>query len=133
MDRIRALKHPPEDGLGTSLADFKMPDAPKHGDRWGRWVLNGDGQNWTLDLTDIGETGSEYYIPLYSIHESSQLLDWIIQLADKTFVSTEDIGCLVLALDEIFMTQATLCGSGASKRLEPGFLDQRLGPHPRSA
>jgi len=56
-----------------------------------------------------------------------------MQLSEKTYISTHDIGCLVLALDEIFIVQGTLCGPGARGELEPDFLDKRLGIHPKSA
>jgi len=43
------------------------------------------------------------------------VLDWIIQVASKTWATPEIIGDLVLALDGIFGLQASFCSGGADR------------------
>ncbi len=53
-----------------------------------------------------------YEVNLDQCDTSAGVLDWIAQLAGKTWVTNDDLGDLVRALDEILDFQASLCGGG---------------------
>jgi hypothetical protein len=93
--------------------------APKHGQKWGNWTL--DTEHLTLDYEDV-----TYSIRLSSMTSSAEVLDWIAQLNEKTWVSREDIGNLVQAVDDIFDLHS-FCGMGRDHRINAeGFLKSRF-------
>lgn len=125
MDRVKYMRGESDTEHGVRLLSdvldtLESEQAPKHGDNWGRWKLNGHGNNWTLDL-------EHYYIRLDRITSNAQMNDWIFQMAGKTWVTPEDLGNLVLAFDDIFSPQATLCGEGKDKTLKPDYVNGVLG------
>jgi hypothetical protein len=81
------------------------PPRPKHGD-----VIEG----WKYDekvktLTHVVEG---YEVDLNRCQNSPEALDWIAQVAGKSWATPAVIGGLVLALDEVLNLQGSLCGSG---------------------
>jgi hypothetical protein len=44
--------------------------------------------------------------------DSAKTLDWIAQVANKTWATAEDLGNLVRALHELIDLQAVICGNG---------------------
>jgi hypothetical protein len=46
------------------------------------------------------------------------VLDWIIQVAEKTWADDATVAGLVRALDDVLHPQAHLCSMGASKTLD---------------
>lgn len=113
MDRVKYMK--------GELQVPSRPVKPAHGDHWGRWTLNGEGEYWSLDTDG-------YYVPLHSIRTNAQMNDWVFQLAQKLWLTPEDLGHFVLALLDIFAPQATMCGEGQDKQLAPDFVEGVLGP-----
>src|SRR5438105_423087 len=98
MDRVKYMREGETSaGVSTIVSAAEVLDwkAPAHGDKWGRWKLNGHGGHWSLDL-------EHYYITLNDITTNARMNDWIFQMAGKTWVTPEDLGNLVLALDDIF-------------------------------
>src|SRR3982751_4912844 len=75
------------------IANMKLPN-PQHGDTWGNWQLDAE----TLELVYPPE---RYAIDLESIDSSAEMLDWIIQLSEKSWISRKDVGDLVQALANI--------------------------------
>lgn len=71
---------------------------PATGQKWGLWTY--DAQLQTLTIT-IG--AMDYEIPVDEIKQSptSELPDWLAQLADKTWMTPEHMGNFVYALNEI--------------------------------
>lgn len=65
--------------------------------------------NHTLDLT----IWPRYQIDLDRCKTSAQVLDWIIQVAKKTWTTQEVIADLVLMLDRCLDLQANICSWGA--------------------
>lgn len=61
------------------------------------------------------------------MNDSASVLDWIAQLNEKTWVSPDDIGNLVKAIDDIFDLHS-FCGMGRNKAVDAkGFLVARYG------
>ena len=82
--------------------------------QWGRWRLYTE----TLELVFEERPGcSGYCIDLERMNTSAAVLDWIFQLHGKGWCSSEDIGDLIAALDDILSPQARLCsGAGGGGR-----------------
>ena len=88
-----------------------------HRGSWGPWHL--DRAQRTL-WTSAG--GYRYDIDLDSCTSSAQVLDWICQIAAKTWGRTEAMhnavtAGLVNALADVLHPQANLCSDGYGKRL----------------
>ncbi len=93
-----------DEHLGVSyktLVGWKIPK-PESGDTWGNWRYKAK----LLTLTHVPE---DYEIRLDECSTSAETLDWIFQVASKTWVTPEDLGNLILALDDIIDPQANLC------------------------
>jgi hypothetical protein len=74
---------------------------------WGQWLL--DKETLVLRHKKI-----LYEIYLDECKSSAQILDWIIQISQKSWATNDDIGELVRALDDILNIQGHFCGSGQS-------------------
>jgi hypothetical protein len=84
---------------------------------WGPWHLDED---LLVLWTEAG--GYRYEIDLEECDSSAQVLDWICQIAGKTWGGSEAahnhiVGGLVNALIGVLHPQANLCSSGRGKRL----------------
>jgi len=75
---------------------------------------------WSLDL-------QSYSVSLNDITSNAEMNDWIFQLVEKTWVTTDDLGNLLLAFHDIFSPQATLCGMGRDKRVPRDYVNGVLG------
>jgi hypothetical protein len=85
----------------------------------------------TVDLSDccmaINIDGAErYWIPLKEINTSSQMLDWIMQIASKTWATPELIGLLVIAFNESLNPQACLCSFGRDLQIKSRDAKRRI-------
>lgn len=80
------------------VAEFarKPCPKPKDGDTWGDWKYDAK----TLVLVYRANT-NEYPIDLERCVTASSVLDWIGQLNEKTWASTECMGHLARALDDL--------------------------------
>jgi hypothetical protein len=59
------------------------------------------------------QTGAWMYeVNLDECNTSAGALDWIAQVAGKTWATNDDLANLVRALDDILDFQASLCGQG---------------------
>ncbi len=85
------------------------------GRTWGRWQYKD--VNATLLLMD-GDT-VEYEVGLEQCKDSAEILDWIVQVSEKTGVSRSDVGDLVEAIDELADgLQTKVCGGGGNRRFD---------------
>ena len=101
------------DGLeidAVTLLEWQPP-RPEHGDTWGNWRYDAK----RLVLTHVPHN---YEIDLQDCSTSSKTLDWIFQMESKMWMTHEDKGNLLDALDDLIDPQATLCSGGASKNLD---------------
>ena len=88
---------------GGELLDAVLPPSD-----WGPWCL--DTTAWVLHARG-------YEVDLERSLTSAQVLDHIMQVADKRWADDTTIAGLVRALGDVLGPQASLCPGGASKRL----------------
>ena len=75
---------------------------------WGDWDL--DKEALVLRHKEI-----QYEIYLDECNSSAQILDWIIQVSQKSWATDDVIGELIRALDDILGIQGHFCGGGQSR------------------
>lgn len=79
--------------------------------KFGTWEYDPDSMLLTLE-----RDGRQLYeVPLYECTTSAATLDWIIQVATKTWATDADLAGLVRAIREVIKPQAYLCGSGIER------------------
>lgn len=76
---------------------------------WGPWALQ------TSNLTLVCQ---DYEVDLERVTSGAEALDWIAQVAGKTWSTPDTIGYLVLALDDLLELQENLCGGGLNRTLD---------------
>jgi hypothetical protein len=103
------------------LANVKAP-YPKHGDKWGKWKFDVE------RLVLVYRKGRHNYeVDVERMTNSSHTLDWIFQVAGKSWASPEDVGQLVFAIDDLISPQANLCSFGGDKKFNPtGFIRKKV-------
>jgi hypothetical protein len=104
--------------------DLSQP-IPPWPDRWGRWTL--DAEQLVLRHEE------KYFVSLNRLSSASPMLDMIVQVRNKGFMTTTDVGDLVAALDDIFHIQSSLVPFGRDRRIEdvPAFLRERIAARTR--
>ena len=80
--------------------------------RWGVWQL--DKPSRTLLHT---RDNHPFRVELGSINTTGQMLDSIFEVSQKWWVTREDVGNLVAALDAIFNPRENLCPGGAHRTI----------------
>ncbi len=73
-----------------------MGQVAKSGTRWGNWQYDAD----RLVLDYVGKDG-KYEIDLETCNDAWRIVNWVLQVASKNWVTPEDIGNLVLALEGV--------------------------------
>lgn len=76
---------------------------------WGPWSL--DTETRVLD----GPKG--YYVDLDQCQTSAQVLDWVVQVATKSWADAEVVMGLLRAINDILRPQSNLCSSGVHKTM----------------
>jgi hypothetical protein len=106
----------------------KVRMAPRRGD-WGPWRLAPRERVLYADGPYPGQGGRSYWyeVDLDECITSAQVLDRIIQVAEKTWADNVVIAGLVRALDDVLRPQAHLCSSGASKTLDRAKIRALVG------
>jgi len=85
----------------------------------GRWRFTQDGF--------IGcDEPAEYFKPITDLNDSAHILDFLTQLATKTWVSSEDMGDLFTLMNEVMHFQGSVCGSGVSRTIADSAMDALL-------
>jgi hypothetical protein len=92
--------------------------------RWGNWVL--DRERLTLEF-DNGEAW--YEIDLERCASSAAVLNWIAQIRTKVWATSQDVGDLVHAFDDVLGLQQNLCSFGVDTPIADigAYLRRRLG------
>ena len=98
----------PIDKFGVIAIDPTVPNFrnPQYCDTWGIWEYL---KNETL-------TCSKYEVDLDRMKTSAAVLDWIIQLSHKSWVTKKDLADLVYAIDDILRLQQNYCGFGKERK-----------------
>jgi hypothetical protein len=128
---------------GAQLLREYAPPALFHGRKWGEWTLDaerlclvfrggpvtrGEGSGVTEGVERYVAYLGRYEIDLEQIRQSSRVLDWIFQVAGKTWATARVTRDLLNAFDSIFHPQRNLCSGGANKVIAnpSAFLKQRI-------
>jgi hypothetical protein len=69
---------------------------------------------WAFDEKHLVVRHDEhhYEVPIGECRESAHALDWIAQVASKTWATDADVGSLVRAFDDLLDLQGLFCGAG---------------------
>lgn len=84
---------------------------------WGPWHL--DGNQRLLFVTDP----YRYEVDLDDCHTSAQVLDWICQVAGKTWADDAILAGLVRAIDDVLYPAENLCSGGRAKSIDRHRMD----------
>ena len=93
------------------------PAYPKNGQRWGNWQFKAS----TLVLEyKPADKHWWYEVDLERCSTSAGMLDWIFQVTNKSrhCLSTQDLGDLLEALNDLLRPQETLCSYAQNKRIK---------------
>jgi hypothetical protein len=94
--------------LEICAADFDYDES-----QWNGWQREGKALGYT-----VNEYGAEYAIDLERFTSSAEVLDFIMQVAGKTWATDACLAGLVRALNDILNPQVFLCSWGTDKRLK---------------
>jgi hypothetical protein len=143
-------KHRREGGAMTASQLLHEYAEPRlyHGRRWGAWSLDGermclvfagqpvehgDGSGVTQGVPLYVAIVGKYEVDLERISDSASMLDWISQIAKKTWATARVTRDLLNALEDVFHLQKNLCGGamggGKGGRIignPPEFLRRRF-------
>lgn len=88
---------------------------PKMETERGRWVY----RPRTFELVWVGAW--EYAIDLDDCTDAAQVLDWVIQLSHKAWMSDADLGKMIRAMDKVFKhgLQGAVCPWGENTAMDP--------------
>ena len=86
--------------------------------RWGGWKLQG--RTYELTYQPFADAPAYAYpVDLERFTTSAEVLDMIIQMAEKTWATDEVLAGLVRAINDLLRPQATICSGGRNKTLPP--------------
>jgi hypothetical protein len=81
--------------------------------QWGHWRLNPKDPLCLEYLEHPGDDHWLYYVDLERCRTSAEVLDWLCQVSQKTWATSEDVGDLLRALDHLAgRLQSCMCGFG---------------------
>lgn len=83
-------------------------------ERWGPWRLE---PSVAVLFMTFDDRFDFYEVDLERCLSSAQVLDWICQVAGKSWATPYVVAGLVRALDDVLEPQASLCSWGRSRRL----------------
>lgn len=109
MDYPEKVEHAHDKRHEKGFANVSRAEVPYpiDGDRWGKWEFDAE----SLVLKDRENGRNEYEVDLESITSSAAMLECIFQVDIKTWLSREDIGNLIEALDNLLDPRVNLCSS----------------------
>lgn len=82
--------------------------------------------NRTLEYNAYGVPGSPYFVDLDRCRTPAEVLDHIAQVSAKTWCTPIVRSGLVVALDDVLLLQANLCGDGRAHELTVAEIKQRV-------
>jgi hypothetical protein len=81
---------------------------------------------WTLDLPTFSLELDDYQVPLDEMVDSAHVLDWIFQIAQKGWATTEVLAGLVRAIDDLHHPQANICSNETDRVSTPEQARDRI-------
>lgn len=96
-------------------AETGRESPPRH--EIGQWVYLPK----TFELAWTPINGSGYNIDLDDCTDAAQVLDWILQLSHKGWLSDQSLGQLIRAMDKVFKygLQGAVCPWGENTEIDP--------------
>jgi hypothetical protein len=68
-----------------------------------------------MTLTSVSHRSGFYEIDLEDMRTSAETLDWIFQVAMKSWATPDIVASLITAIDELIAPQANLCSCGVER------------------
>jgi len=100
------------------MVDLRDLPARRVETAWGNWKHNA--KNRALEFHSPNHGGAVvYWIDLDRMQTAEACLDWIFQLHKKRWMTDQDRGDLLRAIDYIVDPQAHLCCCGNARRIPP--------------
>ncbi len=93
-------------------------------DKWGDWRYDPDRMVLVLERTKGTQSRAEYEVDLEKCTSCERILDWIAQMAGKTWPTPEDIAGLVYAMNDLLGFQQNVCHSRFDKKRLDELLEQ---------
>jgi hypothetical protein len=90
--------------------------------KWGPWTFN----TKHISLDHAGQ----YDIALSTCTSSADVLDWIAQVASKSWADDATLAHLVRAFDDVLMLQANYCGNGEDREADGEALGRQYMANP---
>jgi len=91
---------------------------------WGGWTL--DKVNRTLNFNAYGAALHPYWLDLDRCRTCAEVLDRIAQVSGKSWCTPIVRSGLVVALDDVLLFQANLCGDGRPHELTLAEIKSRV-------
>lgn len=105
-------------GRVTLMSAAELMEAVDPPSDWGPWRLGT--RSWVLYPTGP----YRYEVDLEECLDSARVLDWIAQVAQKTWADNATVAGLIRALDDVLQLQGSLCGCGTGKTITTGRVRQ---------
>lgn len=84
----------------------KYLDGKRRTKRWGNWVV------FLKPYYCIEHEPSGYWIGFNRLNTCAEIMDWLFQLRQKTWFSSQDASDFLTLIDDVLHPQATLCSFG---------------------
>jgi len=98
---------------------MNVPDfIPKHNDTWGNWIYN---EHYFF----LYHKETNYEVDIERIITTENIIDWLRQINDKQWASTDDIGNLFRAIHDIFDAKINPLPEDVKKYLRQRIKDRR--------
>ena len=83
------------------------------------WHYDSKASVLRLEGTQMSGAFVDYEVDLGACRNSAEILDWIAQVAKKNWITPEIVYGLVVALDDLLDLQASICGGGLDRDIDP--------------
>lgn len=117
VDELEAQRGEPE-WVVADLAELVAAERPLEARDWRPWTLYAG--------ASVLELPGRYEVDLERCRDSAEVLDWIVQVAGKSWATAEIVAGLVRALDDVLRLQSSICGSGVSHRISRTAIRRRV-------
>lgn len=87
----------------------KYLDGKRRTKRWGNWVV------FVGSYNCIEHEPSGYWIGFNRLNTCAEIMDWLFQLRQKTWFTSQDASDFLTLIDDVLHPQATLCSFGQDR------------------